>query len=185
MVHLDTMKHFVTGLSLIFKRKDTIFVIIFATVFFMLGILLLQNGKASYSVFDFTFLPLSRRLGMATSTFFDIQNTFTVSALVLAFLGSFLSGINISLAYLYMRLRGRVVLHSGLYSGIGLLFAFFGVGCAACGTALLGLILGFFGLSAVLNILPYHGEEIGYLGIIIVCIATYTLARKVALPNVC
>lgn len=179
------MKHFVTGLSLIFKRKDTIFVIIFATAFFMLGVLLLQNGKASYTVFDFTFLPLSRRLSMATSTFFDIQNTFTTSTLALVFLGSFLSGINISLAYLYMRLRGQIILHSGLYSGLGLVLAFFGVGCAACGTALLSLILSFFGLSAVLTLLPYHGEEIGYLGVVILCVATYTLARKVALPNVC
>ena len=74
---------------------------------------------------------------------------------------------------------------SGLYSGIGLMVAFLGIGCAACGTAFLSLVLGFFGFSAMLNVLPYQGQEIGYIGLIILCIATYSLAKKVTAPNVC
>ena len=84
-----------------------------------------------------------------------------------------------------MRLRGEIILRSGLYSGIGLLMAFLGVGCAACGTALLSVLLGFFGFSTMLSVFPYQGEELGYIGIIILLIATYTLSRKVVSPAVC
>ena len=84
-----------------------------------------------------------------------------------------------------MRLRGEIVFKSGLYSGIGLILAFLGFGCAACGTALLSVILGFFGFSAMLRLLPYQGLEIGYVGLIFLCMATYTLAQKVAVPNIC
>jgi len=96
-----------------------------------------------------------------------------------------LGGINISLAYTYMRLRGQIILRSGLYSGIGVFMAFLGIGCAACGTALLSILLGFFGLSAMLNLLPYQGQEIGYIGLIFLSIASYSLAQKVSAPNVC
>jgi hypothetical protein len=85
----------------------------------------------------------------------------------------------------YVKVRGEVILKSGLYSGVGLLFAFLGIGCAACGTAFLSVLLSFFGFSAMLSVLPYQGQEIGYVGIIFLCIATYTLAKKVTAPNVC
>jgi hypothetical protein len=179
------MKHLVTSLSLIVRRKDSRLVIIIATTVFASLLLLVENGRAAYDILSFGAIPLGRRLAIALPTLFDIKNTFTAGSLILAILGSFLGGINLSLAYTYMRLRGAVLLHSGLYSGIGLLFAFFGVGCAACGTALLSVVLGFFGFSAMLNILPYQGQEIGYIGLIFLCIATYTLAHKVAVPNVC
>lgn len=179
------MKNLVTSLTLIVRRKDSRLVIIIATVIFALMLLLVQNGKAAYDVFSFDAIPLAKRLPLTFSTLFDIQNNFSAGSIILAVLGSFLGGINLSLAYTYMMLRGQVLLHSGLYSGIGLIFAFFGVGCAACGTALLSVVLGFFGFSAMLNVLPYQGQEIGYIGLIFLCIATYTLAHKVAVPNVC
>jgi hypothetical protein len=65
------------------------------------------------------------------------------------------------------------------------LFAFIGIGCAACGTAFLSIILSFFGFSAMLSLLPYEGQEIGYTGLIFLCIATYSLSRRVARSNVC
>ncbi len=179
------MKFLVSSLSLIFTRKDSRTVIILSTVIFLLLLLILKNGLASNEVLNFKALPISKRLLLSLSTLFDIENNFTSSTLILATLGSLLGGINISLAYTYIKLRGEVILKSGLYSGIGLFFAFLGIGCAACGTALLSVMLSFFGFSTMLNILPYQGEEIGYIGLIFLCFATYSLAQKVTAPNVC
>lgn len=179
------MKPLVDSLYLIVTRKDSRLVIIVSTVVFFLLLLVAQNGKASSQVLSFDFLPVTKRLSLFFGTFFDFKSTFTSGSLMLAILGSFLGGINLSLAYTYMKIRGRLILRSGLYSGIGLIFAFFGVGCAACGTALVSLIIGFFGFSAMLHVLPYQGEEIGYIGLIFLCIATYSLSRKVMAPNVC
>lgn len=179
------MKHLVTSLSLIVRRRDSRLVIILSTAVFFFLLLCVQNGRAAFELLGFDSLPLIKRISIALSTLIDITHTFTAGALILAILGSFLGGINISLAYTYMRVRGEVIVKSGLYSGIGLLLAFLGVGCAACGTALLSVILGFFGFSAMLQLLPYQGQEIGYIGLIFLCIATYALAHKVATPNVC
>ena len=179
------MKQLTSSLTLIFTRKDSRLVIIISTLVFISLLLLVQNGKSALAIYGFDVLPLSKRISLGLATLFDVTSTFTTSTLILATLGSFLGGINLSLAYTYMRLRGEVILRSGLYSGTGLFLAFLGIGCAACGTALLSVILGFFGFSAMLNVLPYQGQEIGYIGLIILVIATYVLAQKVETPNVC
>ncbi len=179
------MEQLTSSLTLIFARKDSRLLIIVSTLLFFFILLLVQNGKSASALFDFDAIPFVKRLMLSLKTLFDVQSTFTTSTLILAILGSLLGGINISLAYTYMRLRGDVILQSGLYSGMGLFIAFLGIGCAACGTALLSVILGFFGFSTMLNILPYQGQEIGYTGLLILCIASYSLAQKVAAPTVC
>lgn len=179
------MNSLVQSLALIVGRKDSRLVIIITTVVLLLLLIITENGSVAYGIFSFESLPRTKQLYLFMVTLFDIQNTFTPGALILATLGSLLAGINVSLAYTYMKIRGEILLKSGLYSGMGLIIAFLGVGCAACGTALLSLIFGFFGFSAMLNILPYQGQEIGYVGLLFLCIATYFLAKKVTAPNVC
>lgn len=179
------MKKLIDSLHLIAKRNDSRLVIIISTVLFLLLLLAVQNGRAALDVLGLDALPLMRRMILGFSSFFDIRSTFTPGALILATLGSFLGGINIALAYTYIKVRGEIVVKSGLYSGIGLFFAFLGIGCAACGTAFLSVLLGFFGFSTMLNVLPYEGQEIGYVGLIFLCIATYSLSHKVMAPNVC
>lgn len=182
---LYLMQHLSESISLIAERRDSRLVIILATLLFVLLLLAFQNGGSAYQILQFEAIPLFTRIGLFLKTLFDIHSTFTGSTLILAVLGSFLGGINLSLAYTYVKLRGEIIARSGLYSGMGLLLAIVGIGCAACGTALLSVILGFFGLSAMLNILPYQGVEIGYIGLIILLMATYVLAKKVAAPAVC
>ncbi len=179
------MKALVYGLQLIVTRRDSRRVVIASTLIFFFLLLLVQNGPTALSVFSFNILPLYKRITLSLLVLFDIMGSFTAGTLILATLGSLLGGINISLAYTYIRMRGEVIIRSGLYSGLGLVLAFLGVGCVACGTALLSVILSFFGFSTMLNLLPYKGQEIGYIGIIFLSIATYSLAKKVAEPNVC
>lgn len=179
------MKNVISSFRLIIRRKDSLFVIIISTLLFLLLLVLVQNGATALSVLSFQSVPVFKRIGISLGALFDITNTFSNGAIILAALGSFVGGVNISLAYTYIRLRGEVILHSGLYHGVGLILAFLGIGCAACGTAFLSVILGFFGFSAMLQLLPYQGQEIGYVGLLFLCIATYSLSQKVSAPNVC
>lgn len=121
---------------------------------------------------------------LGLTTLFDFS-IFSRNTLIISILGSLIGAINISLAYTYIRLRGKVILSSGLYSGIGLLSALIGIGCAACGTAFTSVIVSFFGIASMFQALPYKGEEVGYIGIIILSLATYSLSRKVSSPLVC
>ena len=179
------MKVLLDGLHLILKRKDSRIVAFVASVLFIIILLAFQNGKESFDVLGFSSLPLIKRLSLFASSFFDVSSSLPLDARMLAVLGSCIGGINLSLAYTYIRLRGEVILKSGVYSGIGLLFAFLGIGCAACGSVFLSTILGFFGAGALVTLLPYHGQEVGYLGVFFLSIATYSLAKKVVAPYVC
>lgn len=179
------MKPLIDSLQLIIIRRDSRFVIIVAAAVFFLSLLMTLNGSAAVAAFSLSSLSFMKQLSLFSDTLFDIQSSFSPGVLHLGILGSVLGGINLSLAYTYFKIRGESIMKSGLYSGVGLILAFLGIGCAACGTAFLSIILGFFGLSAVLSMLPYQGEEIGYLGLLVLCIATYSLSRKVTTPNVC
>lgn len=179
------MELLASGVALVFSRKDSRLVFIISTLVFFLLLLVVQNGGNAATALSFDTISVYSRSGLALSTLFDIKDTFSTSSLILSVLGSLLGGLNIALAYTYMKVRGEIIIRSGLYSGIGLFFAFLGVGCAACGTALAGVILSFFGLSTMLNSLPYQGEEIGYIGILFLCFATYSLAVKVTAPATC
>lgn len=179
------MKPLTEGIALIFRRKDSRNIAIVFVFAFLLLLLIAQNGKSALDILSFQVLPWATRIRLALATFFDLSSSFTLSTLVLAGVGAIVGAINLSMAYTYMRLRGEVILHSGLYSGVGLFAAFLGIGCVACGTAFLSVILSFFGATAILHYLPFKGEEVGYLGLLVLCIATYSLSKKVTAPNVC
>lgn len=153
-------------------------------VTFVLAVFAVQNGPSALLVVSFGTLPFLTRMQLFAQVYFDIAS-FTTFSLILGVIGSLVGATNTALLYVYMKTRGEVIVRSGLYSGAGLIFAVLGIGCAACGTVLIGSILGFLGLGSVLSLLPYHGEEIGALGILVLLVVTYSLAKKVATPNVC
>lgn len=179
------MKHLVRGLLLLTTRKDGLLVAGTCMIFCMIALFSFQNGKEALVMFSLDSFSFVKRFFLFLGVFFDFKSTFTVGSAMLALVGSFLGGINIALAYLYIKIRGERIFKSGLYSGLGLILAFLGVGCAACGTAFLSVILSFLGFSTMLEILPYKGQEIGYVGIVLLFVATYTLAKKVTAPLVC
>lgn len=179
------MEQISRGIALIFSRKDSRLIFILATLVFFILLLCVENGKSALTAMNFDTLNIFDRISLSIFTLFDITNTFSISSLILSTLGSLLGGVNISLAFTYMKTRGEIILKSGLYSGLGLFFAFLGIGCAACGTALFAVILSFLGLSTMIHTLPYEGQEIGYIGIIFLCMATYSLASKVTAPGTC
>lgn len=99
--------------------------------------------------------------------------------IILAMLGSFLSGINFSLAYVYIRNRKDVLLESLRERNVGFLLACLRVGGTVCGIAFLSIVLSFLGFSTMLTELPLEGQDLGYIGLIIILIGMYVLARKV------
>ncbi len=173
------------GLRLVMSRKDGVIVILVSSFVFLFLLLVSQNGQAAFQVFNFVAIDFLDKVILFLKTIFDIGNAFTTSTLLLATLGSLLAGINLALTYVYMKTRGEMLFKSGLYTGAGLVLAIFGVGCAACGTALLSVVLSFFGFSTMLSVFPYQGQEIGYIGLIFLFIATYFLSKKISTPNVC
>ncbi len=92
-----------------------------------------------------------------------------------------LFGVNAALIERYMRRQVRLHQAAGA-SAIGVLVGLLGVGCAACGSALLASLLGAGGALAAL---PLRGQEFSWLGIALVVFSTFSLARKLVEPETC
>jgi len=67
----------------------------------------------------------------------------------------------------------------------GMFFGLFGVGCAACSGLLLAPLISFLGLSWVFQLLPYGGEELAWVGLLIIIISIIYLLKKISDPITC
>ncbi len=62
---------------------------------------------------------------------------------------------------------------------VGGFLAFLGVGCAACGPAVIGPVLSLFGASALLTILPFHGQEFLLLGLVACVYGVWSASKAI------
>jgi hypothetical protein len=83
--------------------------------------------------------------------------------------------------------KQKVVLKSkGLWGSlVGIFFGFFGVGCVACTGLVLAPLISFLGLSSFFNLLPYGGQEFGYLGTFLIIFSDIYLLKKITDPVIC
>lgn len=179
------MKKILEGLSISYKRRDVKIVLLVATIFFALLIVLVQKAMPILSLVRLENFTFAQKSLLVFYYFIDMKSSFTSNTLLLALVSSALSGVNISLAYAYFKIKAASLLKHSVYSGAGVIFILFGLGCAACNTVILGVILGLFGMSSVIYALPLYGLEIGLVGILILSISIIVLARKISGPNVC
>lgn len=150
----------ISGISLVIGRKDSRHIIIASSIILLLLLLAVESVR-------------------------NEEIAFIGGSIIFAALGSFLAGINLSLAYTYMSLQKENIMRSRTLGKMNLLRSGIAVGGSVCGIAILSVILGFLGFSTMLSSLSYQGQEVGYIGLIILLIATYTLAQRVARPNLC
>jgi uncharacterized membrane protein YczE len=68
---------------------------------------------------------------------------------------------------------------------VGIFLGLFGVGCAACSGLVLAPIISLLGLSSFFNLLPYMGQELAYLGTILIIFSNLYLLKKIKDPMVC
>jgi len=173
------------SILLISKRHDALLVFLMAFCFLALLILISEKASALQSLLTFEYFTFGERLHLALVFLFSVKSSFLTTGVIFSFLGSLLGALNITLAYIYFKLRAELLVKHHVYSGAGLFVAFLGIGCAACGSALLTAMLGLLGLSSILGFLPYQGAELGVIGLLILAVTTMALAKKVVGPKVC
>jgi hypothetical protein len=173
------------GLKISYQRKDVVLVFLLATLFFAFLIVLIQKVSPILSLIALENFSFIQKSLLVFYFFTDLKSSFTSNSLLLGIISSVLSGINVSLAYTYFKIKAASLLKNSLHSGAGLILVFLGVGCAACNTVILSVIFGAFGMSSIIFALPYNGLEIGIAGILILTVSIAVLARKIAEPNVC
>lgn len=118
-------------------------------------------------------------LGSIQTNFSAVSASYTIAIAALF-------GINVALLVYYFRTR-RVAqsLSGATLSAGGLISGVFGIGCAACGTFLLTSLLALFGAGGLLTLLPFGGEEFGFLGVGLLAYSVYLTSNKIMEPLVC
>lgn len=118
----------------------------------------------------------------------SITTNFSLLAASYTIAIALLSGVNIALFAYYVRTRRREE-GSGIRSaGVGIggfISGLLGLGCAACGSALVLPILSVLGASGLFALLPLRGEEFGIIGTALLLFSAILLLRRIADPLVC
>lgn len=126
------------------------------------------------------------KINFLFSLFGSIKTNFTIVSASYTITIAVLFGMNIAILAYYIRSRQTKSLSSGATLSIGgLVSGIFGIGCAACGTFLLTSILALFGATGFLAILPFGGEEFGFLGVGLLAYSSYLILNKIEEPLVC
>lgn len=98
-----------------------------------------------------------------------------------------LFGINSAMVIYYLKRRANAWTgQTGAAAGLGgLASGFVGIGCAACGTFVLGPVLSFLGATGLVALLPFEGQEFGLIGMGMLGFSIFLVAKKIAEPRAC
>ena len=116
----------------------------------------------------------------------SIGTNFTVFSALATVAIAVLFGINLAMMMFFLRLRRQFIGQGGGATSLGgLASGIFGIGCAACGTFVLGPVLSFAGASALIALLPFGGHEFSVLGLGMLGFSLFLIARKIREPLLC
>lgn len=114
-----------------------------------------------------------------------IATNVTLFSAALIITMSILFGINASLFLYYLVKRREFPKKEGAGAAGAFVSGMFGVGCASCGSFLLGAVLASFGASGLITFLPLRGEELSILSIILLSLSIYWMSKNIQSNKVC
>src|SRR3990167_10630023 len=129
-------------------------------------------------------MTLWQKTNLLTSLLGSLQTNFTPLSRAVTFISAGLAGMQVSLLIYYLRQTARLQQSMGM-SALGVATSMLGVGCASCGSVILTSFIGFGSATAVLGLLPFRGQEFGFLGIGILLFAISLTIRKIDQPFAC
>lgn len=115
----------------------------------------------------------------------SIATNVTPFSAVLIMTMSILFGINASMFIYYIKQAKEVPRKEGAGAISAFVSGMFGVGCASCGSFLLGSLLASFGASSIITLLPLRGEELSILSIILLSLSIHWMSKSIQLNKVC
>lgn len=129
-------------------------------------------------------MTLWQKTNLVTSLLGSLQTNFTPLSRNLTIVSATLTGIQLSLLIYYLRRSIKIQQEMGI-SLAGVAANLLGVGCASCGSVVLTSLIGIGSATTILGILPFRGQEFGFVGIVILLIAISITLHKINQPFVC
>ena len=181
MVAVGLKQVFAKGSYILLAAAMGLAVFILATWLPNLGLIWQIAASAS--------IPLADKVQVLTALVGSIGTNFTPFSALSTVAIAVLFGANVAMIAYYFRVRRQIVRQAGQMGAAtslgGLASGFFGIGCAACGTFVLGPALSFIGATGLIALLPFGGEEFGALGVAMLGFSLVLTARKIGEPVTC
>jgi hypothetical protein len=137
-------------------------------------------------VFATSSVPLTDKLSLAISLLGGIGTNFSLLSASYTVAIAVLFGANAGMiVYLLKRKRAAGVGQNIAVGSGGMASGALGIGCAACGSFILGTALSFVGAAGALAMLPLQGGEFGILGVALLLVSLSLLSRTIAAPASC
>ena len=146
----------------------------------------LRNLNLILATFKSPFFSIGDNLLLLVRLLGGITTDATVVAAILIVVTSLLFGVNAGLFAYYVQQKRNLpqVKESTTVLG-GLVAAVFGVGCASCGTFVLGAVLSSAGAGGLLALLPLGGQEFLIISVGLLLASSYSLTQSIEMNNVC
>ncbi len=145
----------------------------------------LPNIRLLFSLVTDPTVPISVKISFPIRLFESITTNFTALSASYTIAIALLTGINIALFVYYVKRQRQLAQGSLAVGSVGIVSGILGMGCAACGSLILTSFLGTAGGLGFIATLPLGGSEFGIFGVILLGIATYSLAKQISKPMVC
>ena len=145
----------------------------------------LPNFRLLYSILKDPLVPVVDKLTLPLNLLESITTNFTLLAATYTIVIALLIGVNLSLSTYQVHRQRQFSAGSAGASSLGVASGVLGIGCPACNSLVLMSILGITGGAGVIGLLPLKGGEFGILGVLLLGVATYLLAKQITKPLIC
>jgi len=175
-----------SALKKVFTNKTYIFIAGVISISIFLLSVWLPNFRFIFKISTSSYATLFEKLSIIFGLAASINTNFTTFSASYTIAIAVLFGVNVAMIVYYINQRKNFMQQGGTTTSVGGLVAgFFGIGCAACGTLVLGPLLALVGAGGFIVALPFGGEEFGVLGVAILGYSAFINAKKIEAPLVC
>lgn len=176
-----------TSFIYVFRHGRYMVVAVFVTISVVTMIALLPNLGLIERVLGASTVALDKRLWFVLQLYMSPFSTMSGFSATLSLLAAVLIGINSACLLFYIRRRrmpqrDRVAHAAGVG---GIVSTLLGIGCAACGSAVLAAVASIVGATGLIVALPLHGAEFGLLGVGLLFLTTGFVLQRIGDSLVC
>jgi len=137
-------------------------------------------------VFSGSNAPLAAKLGIALSLLGGIGTNFSLLSAGYTIAIAVLFGITAAMiAYLLKQRRVAAAGQNIAIGSGGVASGVLGIGCAACGSLILGAVLPSLGAAGAVAALPLKGEEFGILSVVLLFVSLLLVSKNIAESVAC
>jgi len=146
----------------------------------------LPNFRLIQEVFAGADASFATKLGIALSLLGGIGTNFSLLAAGYTIAIAVLFGLTAAMIVYTLKQRRIAAAGKSIAVGSGALVSgVIGIGCAACGSLILGVVLPALGATGALAALPLNGEEFGILSVALLFVSLLQVSRNIAEPGAC